>query len=402
MVPVKKTDGTIRLCIDFRQLNKVTVPDPYHMPRVDDLLDELAEAKWMSKLDLNKGFYQVPLGIDVQAKTAFCSPWGKYHFTRMPFGLRNAPAAFQRGMDEVLGEQGEWCSTYIDDVVVYSNVWEDHVIHVRSVLTALREAGLTAKPPKCVWGAKSLSYLGYTVEYCLVEVPEATVKALQTFRHPVNKGHLRSFLGSAGYYRRFIPSFDLKAGPLYDSLKKEALHLLEWTIEMRDAFNCIVNVLCSSSVLCLPREGDAMTLHTDVSGRGRGAVLSTIRDGEESPIGYFSKRLSKAERNYAVTELECLAVVKSIDHFAIHLLGKSFGVVSDHKALTARRTSTKLNGRLMRWALTLQDYDFEVIYRPGVKHLNADGLSRQAWPEDEENDPEPGGGGDVGVHRPDR
>ena len=390
MVPVKKKDGTIRLCIDFLQLNKVTVPDPYHMPRVDDLLDELAEAKWMSKLDLNNGLYQVPQGIDVQAKTAFCSPWGKYHFTCMPFGLRNAPAAFQRGMDEVLGEQGEWCSTYIDDVVVYSNAWEDHVIHVRNVLPALREAGLTAKPFKCVWGAKSLSYLGYTVGYGLVEVPEAKVKALQTFRHPVNKGHLSSFLGSVGYYRRFIPSFALKAGPLYDSLKKEAPHLLEWTIETRDAFSCIVNVLCSSSVLCLPREGDAMTLHTNASGRGRGAVLSTIRDGEESPIGYFSKRLSKAERNYAVTKLECLAVVKSIDHFTIHLLGKSFGVVSEHKALTARRTSTKLNGRLMRWALTLQDYDFEVIYRPGVKHQNADGLSRQAWPEDEENDPEPG------------
>ena len=137
MVPVKKTDGTIRLCIDFRQLNKVTVPDPYHMPRVDDLLDELAEAKWMSKLDLNRCPWELMYKrIDVQAKTAFCSPWGKYHFTCMPFGLRNAPAAFQRGMDEVLGEQGEWCSTYIDDVVVYSNAWEDHVIHVRSVLTA--------------------------------------------------------------------------------------------------------------------------------------------------------------------------------------------------------------------------------------------------------------------------
>ena len=163
MVPIKKTDGTLRLCIDFRCLNKVTTPDPYQMPRVDDLLDEVAGASWLSKLDMNRVFYQVPLQPDAQPKTAFCSPWGKFQFTRMPFGLRNAPATFQRAMDEVLGEQADYSSTYIDDIIVYSSSWKDHLVHIREVLQALRQAGLTAKPSKCVWGAKSLTYLGHTV-----------------------------------------------------------------------------------------------------------------------------------------------------------------------------------------------------------------------------------------------
>lgn len=400
MVPIKKTDGTLRLCIDFRGLNKITTADPYQMPRVDDLLDEVAEALWLSKLDMNRGFYQVPLQPDAQPKTAFCSPWGKFHFTRMPFGLKNAPATFQRCMDEVLGEQNDFSSTYIDDIIVYSSSWDAHLIHIREVLLALRRAGLTAKPGKCVWGAKSLSYLGHTIGYGLVQVPEARVLALKNFKRPVNKRQLRSFLGTAGYYRRFIPSFSVRAGPLYDSLKKEAPFQLDWDGKMIDAFNYLVSVLCSSSVLWLPRENDELLLQTDASGQGLGAVLSTVRDGVERPLGYFSQRLSPAEKHYAVTELECLAVVRAIDHFAIHLVGKHFRVVTDHKALTALRSSEKLNGRLMRWTLALQDYDFEICHRTGASHQNADGLSWQAWLDESTSEAQVRSqeGGDVGGH----
>ena len=289
MVPIKKTDGTLRLCIDFRRLNKVTTPNPYQMPRVEDLLDEVAGASWLSKLDMNRVFYQVPLQPDAQPKTAFCSPWGKFQFTRMPFGLRNAPATFQRAMDEVLGEQADYSSTYIDDIIVYSSSCKDHLVHIREVLQALRQAGLTAKPSKCVWGAKSLTYLGHTVGYGLVQVPEARVLALKNFRFPVNKKQLRSFLGTAGYYRRFIPGFSGRAGPLYDTLKKEAPFMLEWDGQMIGAFNYLVSVLCSSSILWLTREDDQLLLHTDASGQGLGAVLSAVRDGVERPLGYFSK-----------------------------------------------------------------------------------------------------------------
>ena len=381
MVPVRKLSGLIRLCIDYRKLNNATKADPYQMPVVQDLLDDVAGATWLSKLDMNKGFYQVPLQTGSQEKTAFCSPWGKFAFTRMPFGLRNAPATFQRCMDQALDQQAECSSTYIDDVLVYSSSWKEHLKHLRDVLEALRKAGLTAKPDKCVWGAQSLEYLGHEVGNGVVSVPEARVKALRDFARPINKKGLRAFLGTAGYYRRFIPGFSQRAGPLYDALKRGAPNFVGWTGEQIGAFNHLICVLCDTHTLTLPRDDDILALHTDASSGGIGAVLSVVRDGQDQPVAYFSKRLTPAERNYSVTELECLAVVKAIDHFAIHLLGRDFTVVTDHTALVALKHSHKLNGRLMRWALTLQAYKYEVVYRPGVLHQNADGLSRQSWPE---------------------
>ena len=380
MVPVRKSNGSIRLCIDYRALNEVTVPDPYQMPNIEDLLSRVSEATWFSKLDMNRGFYQIPLEMSSYPKTAFCSPWGKFHFIRMPFGLRNAPATFQRCMDFVLGHLLAFTCTYIDDVLVFSDSWDDHLVHVQQVLDALKDAGLTASPSKCVFGARSLSYLGHLVGVGYVSVPEARVRAIKEYRRPVTRRDLRAFLGTVGYYRRFIPGFAGRAGPLFAALKKGSPDRLCWSEDISNAYNYLSNALCSSSVLCLPRSSDHLTLYTDASYGGLGAVLSTLREGEERPIGFFSKQLSSAERNYAASEIECLAVVKGISNFAIHLLGRPFTVVTDHRALTALQTSRKLNGRLMRWALALQDYTFNIVHRNGSKHQNADGLSRQAWP----------------------
>ena len=381
MVPIRKTSGALRLCIDYRKLNQVTVADPYEMPRVDDLLDEVTEATWLSKLDLKRGFYQVPLQADSHPKTAFCTPWGKFCFTRMPFGLKNAPATFQRAMDQTLAGQASFSSTYIDDVLIYSINWEDHVRHIAAVLGALREAGLTATPSKCEWGAHALTYLGYEVGQGKIIVPEARVKNLRDHKQPHDKKGLRAFLGTTGYYRQFIPDYAGRAGPLYEALRKVAPSNLHWDEAMLAAFDYLISSLCSKHVLWLPRTGDRLVLHTDASYQGLGAVLSAERDGIQRPLGYFSRRLLPAERHYAATELECLAVFRAIDHFAVHLVGSHFNVVTDHRALTALLSSTKLNGRLMRWALALQTYDFEITHRTGVAHQNADGLSRQTWDE---------------------
>ena len=171
MVSVRKPDGSIRLCIDYRHLNSETQHDPYMMPRVQDLLDRISQARWLSKLNLNKGFYQIPLVPESVSKTAFCSPWGKFAFTRMPFGLRNAPASFQRAMDEALAGQENSSATYNDDIVVFSETWEDHLRHIRAVLEALKRTGMTAKPTKCTWGAQTLTYLGHRVGRGLVKLP---------------------------------------------------------------------------------------------------------------------------------------------------------------------------------------------------------------------------------------
>ena len=256
MVPVSKSNGSIRLCIDYRKLNAATMDDPYEMPRIGDLLDEVAEARWISKLDLNQGFYQIPMDRDSMAKTAFFSPWGKFAFTLMPFGLKNAPTTFQRYMDVALREQSDFSNTYIDDVFIYSSTFEEHLVHIDSVLEALRATGLTAKPEKCVWGKSSLEYLGHKVGLGKVEVPEARVKALKDFKRLVKKRDLRAFLGTVGYYRRFIPDYARWVGHLNKALCKKAPNRVEWDDRQVDFFNHLITVLCSSSVLWLPRHDD--------------------------------------------------------------------------------------------------------------------------------------------------
>ena len=304
MVPVRK-HGTkaIRLCIDYRKLNKATNADPFQMPLIQELLDNVAGAKWLTKLDMNKGFYQVPLDQDSEDKTAFCSPWGKYAFTRMPFGLMNAPATFQRCMNETLDQHAHCSSTYIDDVLVYSNSWEEHLAHLHEILASLRQAGLTAKPSKWVWGATSLEYLGHKIGGGLVDVPEARVKALRNYIRPINQKGIRAFLGTVNYYRRFIPNCARWVTPLNDALKKGAPGVVEWNKKQCDSFHHLVSVLCNEHTLTLPRIEDKLTLHTDASGLGLGAVLSVIREGEERPVAYFSHQLTAAQRNYSASEL---------------------------------------------------------------------------------------------------
>ena len=267
MVPVRKPDGSVRLCIDYRKINSVTTPDPFAIPLIEDLLDELGEARYLSKLDMNKGFYQIPVAEQDQPKTAFVTPWGKYEFTRMPFGLRNAPSTFQRCMNEVLQGLEDCSSAYIDDVIVYSRTWEEHVTHLTQVLDRLRKFGLTAKPTKCEWGARSLLYLGHAVGHGKISIPEARVAALRNFQRPVTKSDLRAFLGTVGYYRRFVPEFAQRAFPLTEATKKTAPNILVWNDNMYDAFAYFCDMLSDKSVLFIPHLSDKLLLQTDASSR---------------------------------------------------------------------------------------------------------------------------------------
>ena len=201
-------DQSVRLCVDFRRINKETVPDSYLMPRVEEIIDCLGEAKYLSVLDLNKGFHQVPMKQDDIEKTAFCTPWGKYEYLFMPFGLRNAPSTFQRLMDLVLNDMLDFSRAYIDDVVIFSNSWKEHLQHLKAVLERLREVGLTAKPSKCAWARASCVYLGFLVGRGLIRPEECKVAAVKNFIRPVTKSDVRSYLGLTGYYyRKFIPAY---------------------------------------------------------------------------------------------------------------------------------------------------------------------------------------------------
>ena len=379
IVPVPKKDGSVRICIDYRRLNDITVGDPFYMVTLEEILEKAGGAQVMSKLDLSKGFYQVEVEQTSQEKTAFVCPFGKFEFKRMPFGLKNAPALFQRCMEVVLQNCYQFSAPYIDDVLVFSQNPEEHAAHLRRVIEDLSASGLTVKLSKCIFGMKKIEYLGHIIGGGELAVPEHRAAAMAEYRLPKTKKQLRSFLGAAGYYRKFVQGFARMSSVLSPWTAKLSPSVVEWTEEGLQAFRDIKVSLIDLCVLTIPSEEDVFVLHCDASGAGVGATLNVTREGELRPAAYFSKQLQGAEKRYCATELEGLAIYRSINFFSHYLFGRSFMVVTDHKALVSFLKSRVLNRRLQGWMLQLQQFDFSIVYRPGAEHLDADALSRQAW-----------------------
>ena len=379
VVPVPKGDGTVRVCVDYRKLNEVTTADPYYMTTMEEILERVGESRVMSKLDLAKGFYQVEVEPLSQEKTAFISPFGKFEFTRMPFGLKNAPAIFQRLMEVVLRDCYHCSAPYIDDIVVFSSSGAEHIEHLRSVLSALRKYGMTLKESKCEFGKEKVEYLGHVIGGGELAVPAHRAAAMANYLKPKTKKQLRSFLGAAGYYRQFVEGYAKLSSVLSPWTSKSAPSVVGWTVEGLEAFDKIKVSLVNCCCLTIPTQEDTFTLHCDASGAGIGATLNVWRDGKERPVAFYSKQLQGAQHYYSATELEGLAVFKSVHFFAHYLYGCRFKVVTDHKALVSFLHSRELNRRLHGWVLQLLQFDFEITYRPGRENGDADALSRQAW-----------------------
>ena len=400
IVTVKKTGGAVRICVDFRAVNNVTQPDPYQMPLIEEILDMLAEARFISKIDLTKGFHQIPIDPVDCAKTAFCTPWGKFEYCFMPFGLRNGPAVFQRLMDSIMHKDLGHARVYIDDIAVFSATWKEHCDHIAQVLTRLKEAGLTANVKKCQWGQTQCEFLGHIVGHGRVSPADLKVGAVRDFPDPTTKRKVRQFLGLTGYYRRFIPKYAENSFHLTEATRKTAPDRVVLSVELMSECLYMKDVLCSLPSLTLPVPRDNFLLQTDASGVGLGAVLSVVREGEELPVAFYSRKLVPRERRYGATELEGLAVVEGVRHFEPYLITHPFTVETDHKALTFLQTAHHQNGRLARWAIKLQPYHFKIRYRAGELNANADALSR-CYPEEEEEEKNsvpspsdrPGGGG---------
>ncbi len=379
IVPVSKPDGSVRICVDFRGLNDITPQQQWWIPTLDEILEKAGNARVMSKLDLAKGFHQIQMDEDSKQYTTFVCPFGKFCFKRMPFGLKNAPAVFQAAVEQVLSECKAFSTNYIDDILIYSECWDDHVVHIRLVLEALRGAGLTVKRGKCEWGGRYIDYLGHRVGCGQLAVPDHRVAALRDFRQPKTQKDLRAFLGSVGYYRKFIVGFANLSAILTPATSSTAPRVVQWTQEMEAAFCELKCVLANHVVLNVPQAEDQFILHTDASGVGVGAVLNIIKNGVEVPVAFYSRQLRGAELRYSVTELESLAIVCSIDHFTHYLYGRQFIVVTDHKPCCALLSSSHLNRCLRGMALKLQGMSVKIVYRPGTDHANADGFSRQSW-----------------------
>ena len=376
VVLVAKKDATLRFCVDFRRLNDVTIKDAQPLPRIDDTLDALHGAKWFSTLDLKAGYWQVPIAEQHKEKTAFrTSGGGLYEFNRMPFGLCNAPATFSRLMDTALtGLSWKICLSYLDDVIVFSATWQEHLQRLRQVFQRLRESGLRLHPEKCCLGERKVDFLGHEVSAEGLRPSPRNVDALTSLQPPTNVTEVRQFLGLASYYRRFVPSFAKIATPLHALTKKNAA--FEWTEECQEAFESLKGKISSRPVTAFPDFAKPFRVYTDASNLGLGAILAQVQGGKERIIMSASRALSKGEKNYGTTQKECLAIFWGVTSFRHFLLCQPFEVYTDHYSLKWLRTMKTSNSMLHRWAATLEEFQFTVVHRPGKAQGHVDALSR--------------------------
>jgi hypothetical protein len=377
IVVVAKPGGDIRITTDYRNLNKSCEFDPYNMPRIDEILDQVASAKFISTLDLTKGFYQVPLSSVSQAKSAFVCVFGQFCYKVLPFGLQNSSSTFQRLMDKVLQGCEQFARAYIDDICIFSNTWQEHLTHCQIILDRLECAGLTVKPKKCQFGQTHVSYLGHIIGNGIVSPMQDKIQAVKEIPIPMTKKQVRAFLGLTGYYRKFIPNYASIAYPLTNLTKKKMSNTVQWSETCQEAFDKLKASLTSKPIVKAPDFEKKFYLQTDASQFGLGAVLTQFdQDGSEHPIVYLSGKMLPREENYSVAEKECLAIVWAIDKLQYYLFGRQFTVMTDHRSLQWLDKFKSSNNRLMRWFLALQPYDLEIVYRKGIINGNADALSR--------------------------
>ncbi|UYV64716.1 hypothetical protein LAZ67_3001742, partial [Cordylochernes scorpioides] len=380
VILVKKRDGKYRFCVDYRKLNNVTVKDVYPIPRIDEVMDTLQGSTHFSAIDLRSGYWQVEVEERDKEKTAFTTAHGLYEFNVMPFGLCNAPATFERNMENMLGNlRWQICLCYLDDVIIYSPDFPTHLKRLEAVFRCFRESNLRLNDKKCRFAFEELEILGYITSKHGIKPAEHNIKAVRNFPRPKKVKEVQSFLGMCSYYRKFIKDFSKIADPLTNLIKKSVS--FTWTERQEEAFQTLKTALLSPPILGHFNPNAPTYVHTDASNIGIGATLVQDIGGEEKVISYLSRTLSKAEQNYSTTEKECLAVVWSMSKLRPYLYGRHFKIVTDHHALCWLKNLKDPTGRLARWALKIQEYDFDIIHKSGKKHLDADGLSRGPLPE---------------------
>jgi len=386
LVAVKKKNGKTRWCVDYRALNGVTIKDAYPMPLIEDNLARLAHSTIFSTVDGSGAFHVVELEDEAKPKTAFTTPWGLWQFKRMPFGLTNAPATYSRLMQIALrGIPGGVALSYLDDTLIHAAGYEEHLQHLKTVLEAHRKAGLRLQPAKCHLFRQKVEYLGHLVTGQGVRPTPDYTEVVKKWPVPTTLTETRAFLGKVGYYRRFIKDFGKIARPLTDATKEENLtdpraKTIKVTEAVKEAHRTLRDALCKAPILAYPRFDQVSTFIVDTDWshdhRAIGGVLSQRQDGQERVICYGAKKLSVSQANYPATKGELFAVIHFLRHWRYYLQWKRFILRTDHKALVWIRNMEAPDGMVARWLDTLANYDFEVQYRKGCSHGNADGLSR--------------------------
>lgn len=379
VVLARKKDGTWRFCVDYRGLNQVTVRDMYPLPRIDDALDALSSAKYFTTLDAWTGYWQTSIQEEDRAKMAFSTQEGHYKFNVTPFGLVNAPGSFQRIMNMLLhGLTWHSCLVYLDDIIIFSKTFDEHLEKLGEVLDRLEKADVCIKMSKCTFCTDTVHYLGHIVSPDSVRPDPAKVTRLREIAPPVNPKEVHTFLGLAGYYRKFIENFAEATAPLNWLLESDTE--FTWGEEQQLAFEDIINQLSQEPVLMYPDWAKEFLLAPDVCKYSIGSVLSQVKEEDqlEHLVAYYSRLMKCNEMWFGVTEQECLAMVESIRHFRPYLWGNRFTIITDHKALQWLYNAKDHNDRLYRWFLKLmqEGFDFNIMHRAGKDHGNADAISR--------------------------
>lgn len=373
---VAKAGGKSRLCLDARQLNDATVKDAYPMPKIEMILSRLHETYYITSLDLKDAFWQIELDERAREMTAFTVPGRPlYHFKRMPFGLCNAAQSMCRLMDIVIPSVLRDCVfVYIDDLLVVSADFKTHIERLTTVANCLREANLTLNVEKSMFCRRFIKYLGHIVGNGQIKPDPDRVRCIVEFPTPVTVKQVRRFLGVTQWYQRYMSNYSATAAPITDLLKKA--NSFKWTPEAQKAFEKLKANLTSAPVLVHPDFSLPFYIQCDACITGVGGVLYQVIDGGEHPIAFMSKKLNAAQRNYSITELECLAAVLCIKKFRCYVEGMRFTVITDHASLKWLMSQKDLAGRLARWSLKLQGYDFTIEHRKGSANVVPDALSR--------------------------
>ena len=375
VVIVKKKDGKNRFCVDYRKINASTVLDNEPIPNMEEIIADVGGATVFTKIDLSKGYWQIPVKEEDRAKTAFVTPDGQYQFKVLPFGMVNAPALFTRMMRRLLDGVPNVVH-YIDDILIYSTSWEEHINDVRRVLTALRGANLTARPTKCQFGCTNVEFLGHRVGEGTIQPTKEGVEKVLAASRPTTKKEVRAFIGLVAYYRKFIPNMAVIATPLTDLTKNNAPTKVKWGDAEEAAFRTLKERVSKFPILRLPDSTKEFILRTDASDVGVGAVLMQDHEGKLFPVQFASRKLHPRERAYPIIERECLAVVWAVKKFAYYLHGRKFRLQTDHFPLANLSKTQMKNPRVMRWALAMQAHQYHVEVIKGSDNIGADYLSR--------------------------
>ncbi|CAF4836697.1 unnamed protein product [Pieris macdunnoughi] len=373
----KEDERKTRLCIDFRELNKIVVPQSQPFPLIEDLMIKTVNCKYFTSLDINSAFWSIPLKITDRYKTAFVTQEGHFQWTCLPFGLKTAPAIFQRILGNIIRkyELSNFAVNFIDDILIFSKTFQEHLVHLSRLMEAILTEGFRLKFSKCSFANNHAKYLGHIIENNSIRPLKDYLTAVRNFPVPKTKKNIRQFLGKVNFHHKFIPHSAIILDPLHNLLRKDVKFI--WSTECQESFEKIKTLLCSEPILNIYDPDLPIKIYTDASIKGVGAVLKQEdKNGDNRPVAYFSKKLNEVQKKKKAIYLECLAIKEAVKYWQHWLMGKEFMVYSDHKPLENMNIKSRTDEELGDLTYYLSQYNFKIKYNPGKLNREADCLSR--------------------------